>query len=75
MNLRGKNLFIEMESKLINLRRKKSEDIIGALPILDKNTTAEPTKQKRNLGFINGPPLPDSFFDPLPEEELQLWGL
>ena len=21
------------------------------------------------------PPLPDSFFDPLPEEELKLWGL
>ena len=28
-----------------------------------------------NLGFWDGPPLPESFFDPLPEEELQAWGL
>ena len=29
------------------------------------------------LGFLKDkvPPLPDSFFDPLPEEELELWGL
>ena len=29
----------------------------------------------RNIGFMKGPPLPDSFFDPLPDEELELWGL
>lgn len=29
------------------------------------------------LGFLKDklPPLPDSFFEPLPEEELDLWGL
>ena len=27
------------------------------------------------LGFLKGSPLPDSFFDPLPEEDLQAWGL
>jgi len=33
-------------------------------------------KPKRNIGFIKGlPEFPDSFFDPLPEDELQLWGL
>jgi hypothetical protein len=32
---------------------------------------------KVNMGFLKGkvPELPDSFFDPLPEEELQAWGL
>ena len=30
---------------------------------------------KRPIGFVDGPPLPDSFFDPLPEEDLQAWGL
>ena len=30
--------------------------------------------QKRELGFVSGV-LPDSFFDPLPEEEIQAWGL
>lgn len=34
-----------------------------------------PTPAPRPLGFLKGklPPLPDSFFDPLPEEELQAW--
>ena len=27
------------------------------------------------VGFLHLPQLPDSFFDPLPEEELQAWGL
>ena len=33
--------------------------------------------EKRRLGFLKDkvPPLPDSFFDPLPEEDLQAWGL
>jgi len=30
---------------------------------------------KIQLGFVKGSPLPESFFDPLPEEELQAWGL
>ena len=54
-----------------SLRNKKVDVII--LPA-DDNTVDKP-KTKRKLGFVEAPPLPDSFFDPLPEEELQLWGL
>ena len=41
----------------------------------DENMPEQP--QKRQLGFLKDkvPPLPDSFFDPLPEEDLQAWGL
>jgi len=37
----------------------------------------EKPKQEIKIGFLKDkvPQLPDSFFDPLPEEELQLWGL
>ena len=46
-------------------------------PILDKRKEEKTTPQKRRLGFLKDkvPPLPDSFFDPLPEEDLQAWGL
>ena len=53
------------------LRNKKVEVII--LPAKDE--VANKPKRKRRLGFIKLPPLPESFFDPLPEEELQAWGL
>ena len=63
-------------------------DIIELPPSL-RNTNVEviilpiesevPKKQKQRIkfGFLKGkvPPLPDSFFDPLPEEELQAWGV
>ena len=29
--------------------------------------------KKRKLGFMPGPPVPDSFFEPLPEEDLEAW--
>jgi prevent-host-death family protein len=32
-------------------------------------------KRQRPLGFLPGPDLPDSFFEPLPEDELRAWGL
>jgi len=41
----------------------------------DVDYAMKPPKQKRQLGFAKGPELPDSFFEPLPEEELQAWGL
>ena len=44
------------------------------ITILDDAPEAEIKNQKRKLGFVAGH-LPDSFFDPLPEEELQAWGL
>ena len=56
------------------LRNKKVEVII--LPAED-DLPEKPKPQKRRLGFLKDkvPPLPDSFFDPLPEEDLQAWGL
>jgi prevent-host-death family protein len=27
----------------------------------------------RKPGLLKGPPIPDAFFDPLPEEELEAW--
>ena len=33
------------------------------------------TKPKRPLGFARGAEIPDSFFEPLPKEDLQAWGL
>ena len=53
------------------LRNKKVEVIILPAEGVVENTA----KQKLRLGFVKGSPLPDSFFDPLPEEELQAWGL
>ena len=53
------------------LRDKKVEVII--LPA--ESSIVETKKQKIQLGFVKGVPLPESFFDPLPEEELQAWGL
>jgi len=44
-------------------------------PIAEKHE--EKPKRAIRLGFLKDkiPPLPDSFFDPLLEEELQSWGL
>jgi hypothetical protein len=55
------------------LRNKIVEVII--LPI--ENIGAKNMKREIRLGLLKDkvPPLPDSFFDPLPEEELRLWGL
>ena len=50
---------------------------IIVLPAADDETAknSKEKKVKRQLGFWDGPELPDSFFDPLPEEDLQAWGL
>jgi len=34
-----------------------------------------PKTNKRPIGFAKGAEVPDSFFEPLSEEELQLWGM
>jgi len=56
----------------LSLRNKKVQVII--LPAED---TEQTKPQKRRLGFLKEtvPPLPDSFFDPLPEDDLQAWGV
>jgi len=55
------------------LRNKRVQVIV--LPAEDDNMPDEQKPQKRLLGFAKGAEIPDSFFEPLPEEELQLWGL
>lgn len=48
----------------------------GVIILAPIENTNESTAPKRQLGFVkNIPPLPESFFDPLPEEDLQVWGL
>jgi hypothetical protein len=55
------------------LRDTKVEIIV--LPV--ENEVPKKPKKKINFDFLKDkvPPLPESFFDPLPEEELQAWGL
>jgi hypothetical protein len=52
------------------LRNKRVQVII--LP--EEDTVPQPDYACR-VDFAKGPPLPDSFFDPLPEEDLQAWGM
>ena len=56
------------------LRNKQVEVIILPAEDIAQEQSKPP---KRQLGFLKDkvPPLPDSFFDPLPEEDLQAWGL
>ena len=56
----------------MSLRNSRVEIIV--LPLADATASANP-KTKRQIGFAQGAEIPDSFFEPLPEEELQLWGL
>jgi len=51
-----------------SLQDKKVEVII--LPA--EGDIPQKPNYKVQLGFLSGPPLPDSFFDPLPEEDLQV---
>lgn len=56
----------------------KENGVVILTPITSNKHKIESAKKpKRKLGFLKDkvPPLPDSFFDPLPEEELQAWGL
>ena len=40
-----------------------------------ENDFEEIPKLKRSLSFDKGAEVPDSFFEPLPAEELDAWGL
>ena len=59
----------------LQLRDKDVDVIILPATNETEKKSENKEKQKINLGFVKGPSLPDSFFDPLPEEELQAWGL
>ena len=54
-----------------SLRDKTVQLII--LPV--DNIKEQPKPQKRPLGFAKGAEVPDSFFEPLSEEDLEAWGL
>jgi hypothetical protein len=53
-------------------RNRKAEVIILFSGELSEEA---PKANKRPIGFAKGAEVPDSFFEPLPEEELQLWGM
>lgn len=55
------------------LRNRKVQVIILPAEDAEQKQPKESNPKKRKLGFMPGPPLPDSFFDPLPEEDLQAW--
>ena len=61
-------------SRLVNAAVHGEEVVIAhrGVPVV----RLEPIRQlgKRPLGFVKGS-LPESFFDPLPDEELQGWAL
>ncbi|MDR0197307.1 MAG: hypothetical protein LBI36_03710 [Oscillospiraceae bacterium] len=53
------------------LRNRRVEVVVSPAD----EAAPESPKRQLNLDFLGGPELPDSFFDPLPEEELQAWGI
>ena len=55
-------------------RVERGEEIIiarGGKPVARLSPLGDPPL--RELGFVPGGDIPDSFFDPLPEDELRLW--
>jgi hypothetical protein len=57
------------------VRIREEDGVILLIPISETTAGEESKPHRICMGFVDGPPLPDSFFDPLPEEELQSWGL
>ena len=55
------------------LRGKRVDVII--IPAESNDIEEEQPNYECKLDFVGGPELPNSFFDPLPEEELQAWRL
>ena len=51
------------------------EDIQKSNVEQDANSLDTKPNYKCRIGFLDIPPLPSSFFEPLPEEELDAWGL
>jgi len=56
----------------LSLRNNQVEVIV--MPLVNSESV-EKSKPKRQLGFAKGAEVPDSFFEPLSEEDLQAWGL
>lgn len=56
------------------VRVERGEDIViarGGRPIARLSALASP--QPRELGFLPGGAIPESFSEPLPEDELEQW--
>ena len=68
-------LFSGIHCDKVLAREVNGEIILTPLAVSDAINEIPKRKQKLKFCFVDLPPLPDSFFDPLPEEELQLWGL
>ena len=73
VNTLPETLHRRLRSERVRVREENGEIILT--PVVNNDNLGETPKPKLRLGFVDLPPLPDSFFDPLPEEELQLWGL
>ena len=62
-------------NKLFDIPPALHNKMVEVIILPAENNSADKIIQKIQLGFVKGPPLPESFFDPLPEEELRAWGL
>ena len=68
---------LELLQRRICSGRVRVREVNGEIiltPIDNKGSDGTAKKSERQLGFLSGT-LPESFFDPLSEEELKLWGL
>ena len=77
INISQDNALYGLIEKIIMLPQEEIVKIIDFVSDFKVETPKTMEKsQKRNFDFITDvPPLPDSFFDPLPDEELDLWSL
>ena len=73
VNTLPEQLNSRIRTKRVRAREENGEIILT--PIVEPETKDNKDNPKRKMNFVEGPPLPDSFFDPLPEEELQAWDL
>jgi prevent-host-death family protein len=63
-------------SALIDKASKGSSTIVAKRGVpMAKIVPIEKGEGKRMLGVMSLPELPDSFFEPLPEDELERWGV
>jgi hypothetical protein len=62
----------ELKDMVLPLELLEKEVDVIVLPVDEVKTDV---KRKRILQFMDLPPLPDSFFEPISEEDLQEWGL
>ena len=71
-------LLEESRGDIAEGRTRSHEEVISDVRRKYQQPEHENTQGfKVNIGFLKGkvPEIPDSFFEPLPEEDLQAWGL